>query len=214
MPRYQIEETLPFVPDEKELDQLISSCRSRRMAAFLQCLKETFADPGEILKLRWKDISDNVITITPVKGHLPGQAKISGRLVAMLNALPKTSQYVFPTAYNNMLKGFVYVKKRAAQKLQNPRLLEISFTTFRHWGGSMIAHYTNGNVLTVQKLLRHKQIQNTMKYIHMINFKEDEFEVATATNVEEAKKILAVGFNYVTEKDGIMLFRRPKRFTA
>ena len=215
MPKYIIEETLPFVPEEKELDQLISACKSRRMATFLQTLKETYADPGEALKLEWKDISENVITINgPVKGHSPRQLKVSSKLIAMLNALPKTSKQIFPSKYDNMLKGFLYVRKRAAQNLQNPRLLEISFRTFRHWGGTMIAHYTHGNVLMVQKLLGHKRIQNTMKYIHMIVFKDDEFEVATATTVEEAKSILTVGFDYVAEKDGIMLFRRPKRFNA
>jgi hypothetical protein len=30
--------------------------------------------------------------------------------------------------------------------------------------------------------------------------------------VEEAKQALIAGFNYITEKGGIMLFRRPKRF--
>jgi hypothetical protein len=76
----------------------------------------------------------------------------------------------------------------------------------------MIAHYTNGNVMTVQKMLRHKCILSSMKYIHMINLKDDEFEVTTATDVEEAKKILGAGFEYVTQKDSIMLFRKPKRF--
>jgi hypothetical protein len=51
-----------------------------------------------------------------------------------------------------------------------------------------------------------------MKYIHMLNFKDDEFEVTAATDIEEAKKILSAGFDYVTQKDGIMLFRKPKRF--
>jgi hypothetical protein len=78
----------------------------------------------------------------------------------------------------------------------------------------MIAHYTNGNVLTVKKLLGHKRIENTMKYITLIHFKDDEFEVTTAPTIEEAKSILAAGFNYVTEKSGIMLFRRPKKFSA
>jgi hypothetical protein len=78
----------------------------------------------------------------------------------------------------------------------------------------MIAHYTNGNVLTVKKLLGHKRIENTMKYISMIHFKDDEFEATTASTVEEAKTVLSAGFNYVTEKNGIMLFRRPKRFSA
>jgi predicted RNA-binding Zn-ribbon protein involved in translation (DUF1610 family) len=55
-PRYKQKDSLPFVPEEKELDQLIASCKSQRMATFLQTLKETFADPGEALGLRWIDI--------------------------------------------------------------------------------------------------------------------------------------------------------------
>jgi len=77
----------------------------------------------------------------------------------------------------------------------------------------MIAQYTNGNVLTVKKLLGHKRIESTMKYIGLIHFKADEYEVTTATDVEEAKKVLSAGFEYVTEKQGIMLFRKPKRFS-
>jgi hypothetical protein len=81
-------------------------------------------------------------------------------------------------------------------------------------GGTMIAHYAQGNVLTRKKLLGHKNINSTMKYIGMINFKDDEFEVTTATTADEAKTILAAGFDYVTEKNGIMLFRKPKRFKS
>jgi hypothetical protein len=36
--------------------------------------------------------------------------------------------------------------------------------------------------------------------------------VTSATLVEEAKTILAAGFDYITEKNGIMIFRKPKRF--
>jgi len=212
-PKYRQEETLPFVPEESELDQLIAACQGKRMAAFLQCLKETYADPGEVLGLRWIDISGNIITINkPVKRHLPGQLQVSNKLLAMLNCLPKTSERIFPTKYQNILECFCGVRKRAAQLQHNPRLLAIQFRSFRHWGGSMIAHYTNGNVLTVKKLLRHKRIENTMKYISMIHFKDDEFEVTTATNVEEAKQVLSAGFDYVAQKDGVMLFRKPKRF--
>jgi integrase len=212
-PRYKQEETLPFVPDEAELDSLIASCQSRRMAAFLQSLKETYADPGEVLRLRWIDISGNIITINnPVKGHLPGQLEVTNKLLAMLDCLPKASERIFPATYMNIYTSFDKVRRRAARMLQNPRLLKISFKSFRHWGGSMIAHYTNGNVLTVKKLLRHKRIENTMKYISMIHFEDDEFEVTTATTVDEAKQVLSAGFNYITEKNGVMLFRRPKRF--
>jgi integrase len=212
-PKYTQEETLPFVPDETELDMLIAGCRSRRMSTFLQTLKETYADPGEALRLRWIDISGNTITINkPVKGHLPRQLQVSNRLIAMLNSLPKTSESIFATSYGVMAASFEKTRKRLAEQHKNPRLLAIAFKSFRHWGGSMIAHYTNGNVLTVKKLLGHKRIENTMKYISMLNLKENEFEVTTATTVEEAKTILSSGFEYIVEKNGIMLFRRPKRF--
>jgi hypothetical protein len=77
----------------------------------------------------------------------------------------------------------------------------------------MIAHYTKRNILMPKKLLDHKRIENTMKYIGLIHSKDDEFEVTTATTVEEAKQVLSASFEYVTEKSGIMLFRRPKRFS-
>jgi integrase len=218
-PRYKQEETLPFVPDERELDQLIAACRSRRMTAFLQVLKETWVDPGEALGLRWIDISGSRVTINkPVKGHLPRQLEISNRLVAMLNDLPKKSERIFPTAYRNMFSCYDRVRRRAAAMQKNPRLLSIELRTFRHWGGSMLAYYLNGNVVKVQRLLGHKRIENTMKYIGMINIKDDEFEVAVATTDEEIRKLGTAGYQkYDERKMGemcISYYRRPKRFSA
>ena len=214
-PRYKREESLPFVPEESELDQLIAAARSRRMAAFVQTLKETFADPGEALGLRWIDIDfkNGIVSINhPVKGHNPRQRKVSGKLLAMLNALPRKSKLVFAAKYQNIYRVYQNVRKRAAEKLQNPRLRKIAFTTFRHWGATMLAHYTHGNVIAVQKALGHKRIKNTIKYIHMIHFKDDEFEVATATTVEEVKELAGAGFEKVDEMQGFHIYRRPKRF--
>ena len=90
---------------------------------------------------------------------------------------------------------------------------KISLTTFRHWGATMTYHYTR-NILLVKELLGHKRIENTMKYTQLVHFKDDEFDVATATNLEEAKQLLEAGFDYITEMEGYRLFRRPKRFSA
>lgn len=213
MPRYRQKETVLYVPDEKDLDALIQSTQSRVMAAFLQYLKETFADPEEILRLKWKDIKDNIITINnPVKGHLPGQAEVSQRLIAMLNALPKKDKIVFPMTYRTVAQCLRTLRKRAAHKLQNPRLLSISFKSYRHRGGSMLAHYTNGNVLTIKKILRHKNIQNTMKYIHTLTFKDEDFEIATATTEEEIKQLGSNGFVKYDEINGMHFYRKLKKF--
>ena len=213
-PKYKQKEILPYIPEESSLDTLIAACQSKRMAAFLQTLKETFADPGETLRLRWIDInpSNNTITINhPVKGHDTRQLQVSSKLIAMLMSLPKTSERVFPTSYDCMHSNYSLFRKRVAHRLQNPELLKISFSTFRHWGATMTYHYTR-KILLVKKILGHKRIESTMKYTMLVQFKDNEFDVETATTVEEAKDLLKAGFDFITEKNGIMLFRRPKTF--
>ena len=216
MPTYRQGETTLYIHNEKDLDQLISTA-SRRMATFLQCLKETFADPGEILRLEWIDLKDNILSINhPVKGHLPGKYELTPRLVAMLNALPRKDKRVFPMTYACALDSLKNLRKGAAAKFQNPVLLSISFKSYRHWGGSMLAHVTNGNVLIIKRMLRHKSIQNTMKYIHTIEFKEEDFEETVATTPEEIRQLGKAGW---AKYDEIMVngtqmhfYRKPKRF--
>jgi len=212
-PHYRQREIEPFIPDESELDALIAACRSKRMATYLQCLKETYGDPTEVLRLRWIDITNNVITIAlPVKNHLTRKLEVSQTLLSMLGNLPKSSERIFPTTYASMETCFLRLRKRAAFNLQNPRLLKISLGSFRHWGGTMMAYYTNGNVLTVKKLLGHRHVENTMKYIGRIQFNDDRFDTATATTDDEIKQLGASGYEKYDEHNGIHFYRKPKRF--
>ena len=135
----------------------------------------------------------------------------------MLNALPKKSEIIFNTSYGTMSTLYSRIRKRAAETQKNPRLLKIELRSFRHWGGTMLAHYTNGNVLTVQKMLGHKRIENTVKYIGMIDFKNEDFEVATAATDEEVKRMGTGGWTKYDERKlgemTISYYHRPKRFS-
>ena len=83
---------------------MLINAASRRMATYLQCLKETFADP-EILRAEWIDLKDNVFSINyPVKGYFLGKYALSPRLVAMLNALPRKDKRIFSMSYKCALK--------------------------------------------------------------------------------------------------------------
>jgi hypothetical protein len=130
--------------------------------------------------------------------------------------LPQTDKRVFPTTYHAMHQCLISLKKKAARKLQNPRLLEIKFESFRHWGGSMIAFYSNGNVMTVKKRLRHKSVLNTMKYIHEVNFADNDFEETVATTPEEIRQLGKAG--WIKYDEGTFngtemhFYKRPKRF--
>jgi hypothetical protein len=60
------------------------------------------------------------------------------------------------------------------------------------------------------KLLRHKNIANTLIYTHLVEFENDDYSSATANNVEEAKKLIEAGFEYVCTHGNVMLFRKRK----
>lgn len=219
-PKYKQEETIPFIPDESELDALISAVRTKKLATYLQALKETYGDPSEVLRMEWIDISEKEQTIKinhPVKGHNPRTLQVSSRLFSMLSRLPHKAPRVFTCTYGSVSTAYCRLRKRLAETQQNPRLLSIELRTFRHWGGTMIAFYTNGNVLLVKKLLGHKRIENSMKYIGMIQFKDDQFETATATTQEEIQKLGQAGWVKYDELtlNGTQLhfYRKPKRFS-
>lgn len=101
------------------------------------------------------------------------------------------------------------------RKLENPRLLDITFITFRHWFGTMEYRRTK-DILHVQRLLGHKSIQNTLIYIDLesklFTSQNDGFTVRVAHDVGEAATLIEAGFEYVTGEysDGGKLFKRRK----
>ncbi len=116
-PLYRQREATIIVPDEKDLDLLISAA-SKRMATFLLCLKETFADPSEILDAEWIDLKDNVFSINhPVKFHYPGKYELSMRLTCMLNALPRENKRIFPMTYRTAYVCLAALRRKGCRKI-------------------------------------------------------------------------------------------------
>jgi len=210
-PRYKRVDKLPWIPTEKEVDQLIAGC-SKRVATFLQLLKETGMRPGEAWKLRWIDVDfeRNTVIVTPEKNSNPRIFKLSGKLIAMLKALPVKNDYVFRSgSLRHLADNFRKQRKRIAYKLKNPRIKRISFKTLRHFKATMEYAKTK-DILHVKEILGHKNINNTLKYTHLVNFKTDEYISKAAKTVEEAQKLIEAGFEYVCDFDGVKLFRKRK----
>jgi len=44
----------------------------------------------------------------------------------------------------------------------------------------------------------------------MVQFKKEEYASATVNTIEDAQKLVESGFEYVTEIDGVKLFRKRK----
>jgi hypothetical protein len=59
-------------------------------------------------------------------------------------------------------------------------------------------------------ILGHKNIRNTLVYTHLVDFHGDEFVCKIARTIQEGKELVESGFDYVSEFDGIQLYRKRK----
>jgi len=211
-PKYKPVEKPPFIPTEREIDDLIAGC-SKQIAAFLQVAKETGARRGEIFNLKWTDVDleNKIIRITPEKGGEPRIFQISEKLATMLGQLPKVSTRIWKIkSSKNLGRQFRRERKRVAHKLGNPRLLQIHLHTLRHWKAT-IEYARTKDILYVQKLLGHRSLKTTLRYTQLITLPQcQEYICKAAKTVKEAKQLIEAGFEYVTDMNGVKLFRKLK----
>ena len=155
------------------------------------------------------DIENRSIRITPEKFSNSRIFQISARLMSMIQALPQTMPTLFHPNETAMRKAYQIQRKRAAAKLKNPRLLQIKFHTVRHWKATMEYHKTKG-ILHVMQLLGHRNINNTLIYTQLINFKDDDFTAKIDHSEKEACQLIEAGFEYVCDYSGNKIFRKRK----
>jgi integrase len=103
-------------------------------------------------------------------------------------------------------------RRKIADKLQNPRILGISFHTFRHWKATMEYHRTK-DILHVMQILGHKNIKNTLLYVQLAEelFRDQQEYVSKVAKTEvDACALIDAGFEYVCDFDNARIFRRKK----
>jgi integrase len=103
--------------------------------------------------------------------------------------------------------------RRLSKKLGNPRLAKIHFHLIRHWFGTMEYH-KKPDLIHVQKLLGHRNVLATQIYVNLEQalFREanDEYHVKVAETVDEATKLIAVGYEYVSTMGDQQIYRKRK----
>jgi integrase len=212
-PRYTRENKIPHIPTEKTLTELIAAL-GKKTAAYCQILLETGARAGEISALTWDDIDfeQRTVNIVAEKGSMPRLPKLSQKALDMLANLRK-SKKPFANA-DDMRSNFHMQRIRIAKKLGKPEILKVHFHSFRHFKATMAYHQTK-DLIHVQELLGHKNIEITRSYIYIEksifqSTESDKFHVKVAKTQAEIIDLLEQGFEYITQKDDLAYFRKRK----
>jgi integrase len=114
-----------------------------------------------------------------------------------------------PAIQSNLSISFQRQRKAMAQKLQNPRIVQISFHTLRHFKATMEYHKTR-DILHVMQVLGHRSITNTLKYTQLISFKDDEFTAKVAHTEQELCQLLEAGYEFVRDYNQDKILKKRK----
>jgi len=214
-PRYGDVESPIKVPLEENLDYIIKTTRSLKRKVAFGILKDTGIRPIELhdLTLENVDLEQGLIHIQSAKRGNPRSLKLKSETLANLKLLlgktkPQLKQRLFAEP-ERLAKNWREERLRAYGETGNLELLKIRLYDLRHFYATRLYHSTR-DILRVKNDLGHRSIQNTLRYTHIVNFKDDEYHSATAKTVEEACKLIESGFQYVCEFEGTKLFRKPK----
>jgi integrase len=208
-------QSLPYIPLEKELDQLIAGF-GPTYSCLLQLTKESGFRLAETLTLKVSDIDfeRSVITLnSPAKHSNPRQFRMSSMLNATLKRTisgKNLNERIWNAKPNSVRCTFIHKRRYLATKLGNPRLLKISIKTFRHWKATMEYHRTK-DILYVKELLGHKSLKNTLVYTHLVSFEEENaFIVKVASTIEEFTALLESMFEFVADYGDKKILRKRK----
>ena len=204
----------PYVPTTEEITALVSDA-GKKYSLILNVMKDTGIRPIEIerTKLKWLDLNRGTINVETAKHGNGRTLKLKDYTLAMLKEYIGINNFnlndnIFPKV-KTMRRVFTTLRTRTAGKLKRPEIRKISMYSFRHYFATMLYHRTK-DILLVKQQLGHKRIENTLIYTHLVNFQDEEYHARTATTKEEALKLIEAGFEYVTEMDGLKLFRKRK----
>jgi integrase len=173
---------------------------------------------GEAYNLQWKDIDLEHKTVSvnhPEKGSLPRILRISDKLKGMLNNIPKDTNAPFSrtSKKKGLMCTFIELRNRTAQKLNNPRLKQIHFHTFRHWKATTEYHKLRDGTI-VRHILGHRSAVMTDRYIHIVEtlYQDENGEwISKAVNTkEEAMNLINDGWTKADEIDGYHIYRKRK----
>lgn len=211
-PYYEYEPKIPLIPTTDNVNKIISAS-SNKYATIFTILTETGLEGHELEKTSRKsiDIEQGIISAQGCKGHASGTYKLKQQTAEMLRVYlyKYKGEYPFPPS-KIMGETWRKVRDRLAEKLSQPELKKIPMKNLRNYSGAKL-YYSIPDPIAVMRHLRHKKLETTMHYLRGITTGgEEEYICKVAQNIKEATELIEHGFQYITEMEGLKLFKKRK----
>jgi len=214
-PFYKRYDKLPKIPTTEKLNLIIANARIK-LSLFLSMSRDLGTRPIELtwLKVNDIDLKSGVVTLTGAKYTIGRTLKLKTKTLEMLKQFIikknlNQNDRLFPSKSKNIGTVYRRLRNRLSEKLQDPTIRQIRLYDFRHHYASMLYHKTK-DLLLVKAQLGHKDLRTTLRYTQLLNLQDDEWTCKASTNVKESTALIEAGFEYVTEQDGLKLFRKRK----
>jgi len=214
LPHFRIEDRLPKIPTEEKINQVIVRARGKYVLVF-SILRDTGMRPIELERTRTRDIDldKGTITVRTAKGGTGRIVQVRRQTLALLKEYLGKHNFAlddWPFPKRRKMTGrWVRLRNTIAAKLMDPSFRTIRLYDLRHFAATMTYHRTR-DILYTQKMLGHRNLKSTLRYVQLINFEDDDYTSAVARTVEEVRQLVEAGFEYVAEVEGARVFRRRK----
>jgi integrase len=216
-PKYHENAKMPKIPQESQI-KLIMANSFIKLRAAIGMSKDTGMRPFELMRLTLRniDLQQGIVYPETAKHGSPRALKLSNETLNILNKyiaswnVPFDAHLFGKWTSEQYGKYFRIYRDMTAKKMQDPSIEAIRLYDLRHYFATMTYHRTKDLLFTKQQM-GHRKIETTLIYTQLLQFdKDDNYTCKVAQNVEQATDLIENGFEYVTEMDGLKLFRKRK----
>ena len=208
---------MPKIPQENKIE-LIMANTPLKLRTAIAISKDTGLRPIELMRITFRnlDLQNGAIYPETAKHGSPRVLKLKNSTLNILNKYLGSrniglNDNIFGTWNSDTYgKWFRHYRNKTAKKMQDPSIKGIRLYDLRHFFATMTYHKTKDILFTKQQM-GHRKLETTLIYTQLLQFeKDDNYTCKVAQNVEQATELIENGFQYVTEMDGLKLFRKRK----
>ena len=216
-PKYHENARMPKIPQEGKIEAIMANSPLRLRTA-IAISKDTGLRPVKLMRitLRNIDLQNGVIYPETAKHGSPRALKITNKTLNILNkyiaAWNKTYDSLLFGNWNSDQYGkwFRTYRDKTAERLQDPSIKSIRLYDLRHYFATMTYHRTKDLLFTKQQM-GHRKIETTLIYTQLLQFdKDDNYTCKVAQNIEQDTELIEAGFEFVTQRDGLNIYRKRK----